>query len=180
MTQALLLIDIQNDYFPGGAMELVGAEAALMQADKVLQHFRQRGLPVFHVQHIAKRAGATFFLPDTHGASIHRAVHPIDGEHLIVKHFTNSFRQTDLLEKLRNAQVTDLVVAGMMTQQCVDTAVRAATDFGFACTTLSDACATRDLSYGDKTVAAADVQTAYMASLNGPFGKVLTTAEWLG
>lgn len=68
MTQALVLIDLQNDYFPGGTMELVDAEAAVAQAARLLQGFRRSGAPVVHVQHIAKRPGATFFLPGTVGA----------------------------------------------------------------------------------------------------------------
>lgn len=100
MTTALILIDLQNDYFPGGTMELVGAKAAVAQAARLLQAFRQRGLPVFHVQHIATRPGATFFLPGTPGAEIHRAVKPSEGEPAMVKHFPNAFRETALLESL--------------------------------------------------------------------------------
>lgn len=175
MTTALILIDLQNDYFPGGTMELVGAEAAVAQAARLLQAFRQSGLPVFHVQHIATRPGATFFLPGTPGAEIHRAVKPSEGEPVMVKHFPNAFRETALLDALRTAGATKLVFAGMMTHMCVDSTVRAAADLGFQCALASDACATRDLQFGGQRIEAAGVQLAYLAGLNGLFARVLPT-----
>lgn len=177
VTTALLLIDIQNDYFPGGAMELVGATEAGAQAGKLLAAFRQAPLPVIHIQHISVRSGASFFLPGTAGVEIHYPVRPNDGEPIFQKNFPNSFRETGLLEHLRRHGVSKLVIAGMMTQMCVDTTTRAAVDLGFACQLAHDACATRNLSFNGTTVAAADVQVAYMAALNGLFAKVMATDE---
>jgi nicotinamidase-related amidase len=176
MNTALLLIDLQNDYFPGGAMTLHGAEAAVQQAAHLLQLFRAQHRNVVHVQHISTRVGATFFLPHTPGAEIHAAVRPTEGEAVVVKHHVNSFRETNLLQVLRAQDVTHLVIAGMMTQQCVDTAVRAAADLGFQCTLAADACATLALEYGGQRVSAQQVQTAFMASLqNARFARVVPT-----
>jgi len=177
MRTALLLIDIQNDYFPGGAMELVGADRASAHAASLLARFRDRAWPVFHVRHLSARPTATFFRPNTPGADIHSSVLPAAGEAVITKSFPNSFRETPLLETLRSAEIGALVIAGMMTHMCVDTTVRAAADLGFACTLAHDACATRDLSFGGRSVAAADVQCAYLAALNGSFANVLSAAE---
>jgi len=174
MNQALLLVDIQNDYFPGGAMELAGSPEAGLRAGKLLQAFRQRSLPVIHVQHIATRQGATFFLPGTPGAAIHECVAPQAGEVVITKHFPNSFRQTGLLEHLEKRQVTKLVIAGMMTHMCIDTTVRAAADLGLRCVLAHDACATRDLAFGGIAVPAPQVQAAYLAGLDGLFAQVLS------
>ena len=127
-------------------MELVGAEAAVAEAAKLVQTFRQSSLPIFHVQHIAKRAGATFFLPGTAGAEIHGSVNPAEGEALVVEAFPNSFRETTLHDLLRSVNASKMVVAGMMTHMCVDTTVRAATDLGFQCFLAGDACATRGSS----------------------------------
>jgi nicotinamidase-related amidase len=175
MNTALLLIDLQNDYFPGGTMELVGADQAVAQAARLLNSFRARSLPIFHVQHIAKRADATFFLPGTRGADIHQAVKPMGSEPTMVKHFPNCFRETTLLEALRAADVSQLVVGGMMTHMCVDTTVRAASDLGFSCRLAADACATRDLVLDDQRVEARQVQLAYLAALHGSFASVQTT-----
>jgi nicotinamidase-related amidase len=177
MSTALVLIDLQNDYFPGGTMELVGAEAAVDRAAGLLESFRQRSLPVFHIQHIATRAGAAFFLPGTPGAEIHSAVRPHAGEPVIVKHFPSAFRETTLLDALRSANASRLVFAGMMTHMCVDTTVRAAADLGFQCSLAQDACATRDLQFGGRQVQADSVQLAYLAALNGSFATVRPARE---
>lgn len=177
MSDALVVIDIQNDYFPGGSMELVGADAAARVAAGLLGRFRQAGLPVVHVRHESTRPGSTFFLPGTPGAEIHPLLAPLPGESVLTKHFPNSFRDTGLLEILREFSATRLTICGMMTHMCVDTSVRAAFDLGFACRLASDACATRDLSFAGRTVAAADVQTAYLAALGAVFAQVAPASE---
>jgi nicotinamidase-related amidase len=177
MQTALLLIDIQNDYFPGGTMELVGADGASKQAASLLAAFRASAWPVFHIQHIATRPTATFFRPHTQGVEIHPNVLPTPGEAVITKAYPNSFRETSLLASLRAADVSTMVVVGMMTHMCVDTTVRAAADLGFVCTVVHDACATKALTFQAQTVQAAEVQAAYMAALQGSFGEVCSTAE---
>ncbi|MFM6966070.1 MAG: cysteine hydrolase family protein, partial [Rhodoluna sp.] len=139
MTKALLLIDIQNDYFSGGKMELVGAVAAAENAARVQRRFRGLGLPVIHVQHIATSPSATFFLPETYGAEIHDLVAPVGNEVKITKHFPNSFRETKLQQTLDELGVTELTVVGMMTHMCIDTTVRAASEAGFTVTLVGDA-----------------------------------------
>jgi nicotinamidase-related amidase len=177
MKTALLLIDLQNDYFPGGAMELVGSEPAAACAAQALRLFRDRGLPVVHVRHEAVKGGATFFLPGTAGAAIHGSVLPVEGEPVVVKHYPNSFRETDLLERLREAGATRLAVAGMMTHMCLDAGVRAAVDLGFECAVLSDASATRDLEFDGRVVPAAQVHGAFLAALGAAYAPVMTVAE---
>ena len=177
MTQALLLIDIQNDYFPGGAMELVGSPAAGREAGRLLQKFRQMSLPVIHVQHVSTRKGAGFFVADTKGVEFHESVSPLPVEPVFQKNYPNSFRETSLLEHLQEIGVSQLVIAGMMTQMCVDSTTRAAADLGFSCILAHDACATRDLTFNDITVSAHNVQTAFLAALNGLFAEVVTVEE---
>ncbi len=177
MKQSLLLIDIQNDYFPGGAMELDGSPEAGAKAGELLQAFRRAALPIIHIQHISVRPGATFFLPDTPGVQIHQCVSPIGAEPLFQKKYPNSFRETPLLGHLRQLQIDRLVIAGMMTHMCVDTTVRAAADLGFHCILACDACATKALSFGNKTVSAENVQTAFLSSLNGLFAAVQSVEQ---
>ena len=177
MSKALLIIDIQNDYFPGGAMELVGSTPASVQAQALLEAFRSRGLQVIHVQHVSTRPGATFFLPDTEGVKIHANVQPATGEPVIVKHFPNAFRATALAETLQQLGITELTIAGSMSHMCIDTSTRAAADAGYACTLAHDACATRDVAFGGTTVPAAQVHAAFMGALNGAFAKVVSARE---
>ncbi|WP_243312336.1 cysteine hydrolase family protein [Fundidesulfovibrio agrisoli] len=172
MKTALLLIDIQKDYFPGGAMELVGAEAAAAKAARALEHFRAQGMPVFHIRHVSLRPGAGFFLPGTPGVEFHPYVAPAEGEAVIEKHFPNSFRETDLEARLRDAKVERLVIAGMMSHMCVDATTRQAFDMGFACIVLADACATRDLDFGHVSVPASHVHGAFMAALGAVYAEL--------
>lgn len=172
---ALVIIDIQNDYFPGGNMTLDGADQAGLNAGRLLAHCRKLGKPVVHIQHISVRPGATFFLPETPGVEIHASVAPTDGEIVIRKNFPNAFRDTALEETLRRHNVKHLLVVGMMTQMCIDTSVRAGRDMGYEITLAHDACATRSQKFGEIEVPAAQVQAAFMAALNGSFANVRST-----
>lgn len=177
MTKALLIVDIQNDYFAGGKMELEGSEPASLRAGELLAAFRERRVPVIHVQHISVRPGATFFLPDTEGVRIHANVAPAAQETVIQKHFPNSFRDTPLLEHLRGGGVDELVIAGMMTHMCIDATTRAASDLGFRCFLAHDACATRSLSFGTTRIPADHVHGSFVSALSGAYATVQPAGE---
>jgi len=179
MTEALLLIDIQNDYFPGGAMECTGMEQASDVAYALLEKFRGEKKPVFFIRHLSIREGASFFLPGTLGSEIHDRVAPGPGEAVIEKHFPNSFFQTGLLGALKEKGVTDCVICGAMSHMCIDATTRAAREAGFACTVIEDACATRDLVFGGETIPAGSVHAAFMAALNGSYARVTTLEEYV-
>ena len=177
MSAGLILVDIQNDYFEGGRMELVGMESAAGNAAKVLWKFRSAGAPVFHVRHISKRPGATFFLPGTMGAEIHEGVMPQDGEPVVEKHYPNAFRETKLLEMLRRAQLSSVVLCGAMSHMCIDATARAAFDHGFRCILVDDACATRNVSHRGRVVAAEDVHVAFMGALSGIYAELVSADQ---
>ncbi len=177
MDMALLLIDIQNDYFPGGKMEVEGAAEAGAAAGALLEAARQAGIPVLHVRHVSLRPGATFFLPGTPGADINTCVSPIPGETVFEKHFPNSFRQTKLEATLRDLKVKKVVIAGMMSQMCIDATTRAAFDLGFECVVVHDACAARSLAFGGKTVKAAEAHGAFMAALGSTYARMASASE---
>lgn len=175
--RALLIIDIQNDYFPGGKMELEGAQAAAENAASALEQFRRLGLPIFHVKHLSVRPGATFFIPGTAGVEIHAGVRPREGERVFEKNFPNSFRATELDAALKAVDAKELVVAGMMTHMCVDATVRQAADLGYRVTLLGDACATRAQNFNGEMIPARQVHAAFLAALNGFYAKVISARE---
>jgi nicotinamidase-related amidase len=179
MSQALLIIDVQNDYFSGGKCELHNPDAALENIEKVLKHFRSKKMPVIHVQHINTKTDATFFIPNTEGALIHKNLTPQEGETHIIKHAPNSFDETNLLKTLKQNAITDIVICGMMTHMCIDTTTRACKDFGINVTLIDDACATKNLSYEGKIIPAETVHQTFMSSLNGMFASVKKTDEFL-
>jgi len=172
MKTALLVIDIQKDYFPGGKMELVNPLEAAKKANLILQCFREHGGHHIHIQHISLKPDATFFIKGDRGTDIHDSVAHFEGEPIVYKHFPNSFRETNLLEMLRGWDVERLVITGMMTHMCVDATARAAADLGFQVIVIEDACATRDLSYGDMLIPADHVHKAFLAALKS-YGQVM-------
>lgn len=174
MKQALLLIDLQNDYFPGGNMELVEIEKAAMNANRLIEYARNTKLEIFHIQHISTRPEAGFFLPNTDGVEINKLVSPLPSETVIQKHFPNSFRQTELLLKLKSNEVSHLLIAGAMSHMCIDATTRAAVDYEFNCTVIEDACATKDLKHNDITVSAKYVHAGFMSALNGIYAKIIS------
>lgn len=177
MKKSLIIVDLQNDYFPGGKMELVNVIDAVANAKLLLNEFRSRGFPVIHVQHISLHEGATFFLPGTEGTRISETVAPQPDEKVVVKNFPNSFRGTSLSELLRAEEIDKLVICGAMSHMCIDATTRAAFDLGFDCTVAEDACATRDLQFNSMTIKATDVHASFMAALASVYAKVMSAKE---
>ncbi len=164
---ALLLIDIQNFYFPGGKWELVEPDRAAENAAVLLERFRMEGNTIIHIRHDAEPGG-----------QIHERVSPREGETVITKTNVNSFKDTELLTLLKKEGITSLVICGMQTHMCLEAATRAAADLGFKCTVVGDACATRDLEYSGRKVQAADVHAATLSTLKS-YANVTDTRSWL-
>lgn len=178
MKTALLVIDIQKDYFPDGKYPLVNPLEAAQKAYMLLQCFRERDHPHVHIQHISLEPDATFFISGDRGTDIHDSAAHFEGEPIVYKHEPNSFLNTNLLELLQSWEIERVVITGMMTHMCVDATARAASDLGFQVIVAEDACATRDLTYGDTTIPAELVHKAFLAALKS-YGKVMKSEEIL-
>jgi len=177
---ALILIDLQQDYFPGGAFPLVDAEAAVCRAAEVLAMFRASGAPVLHIQHtMLPERGQPFFLAETPGHAFHPAVEPTDGEPVIVKHLPDAFAETELADQLHARRIKHLILVGMMTQVCVAATTHSGFQRGFDVTVVGDATAARDLLLDDQLIPAETVRLANLASLQGVFARVESTAGLL-
>ncbi|OKL44111.1 cysteine hydrolase family protein [Pseudovibrio exalbescens] len=177
--KALVVVDVQNDYFPGGAWELVGMEAAAANVSRLLEKARAAGETVVHIQHVVEAGGAPFFNKGTEGVEMHEDCKPVAGEVVVQKTKANSFRDTNLKEVLDAAGVTEIVVVGAMTQNCIDSTVRAAFDMGYKVTVVHDACATRDLEINGNVVPAQAVQASFMAALGFAFATILCADDYL-
>jgi len=164
----LLIVDIQEFYFPGGKMQLEDPETAGMNAGLILDQFRISGLPVYHVRHNYEPGG-----------DFHAYVEPREGEPVISKDQVNPFLDTPLLELIVSDTVDRLVICGMQTHMCVEAAVRAAHDLGISCILVSDACATRALQYNEHIIPAKNVHHATLESLRGTYAEILTTEKLL-
>lgn len=179
MKKALVLIDVQNDYCRNGKMELEGVDSFLKNCKALLGKCRECSIPVFHVQHISTHEGAFFFLPDTEGCEIHESVQPKEDEAVIVKNYPSSFMKTDLLEKLQEVSAEELIICGAMSHMCIDTTVRAAFALGYSSSVIYDACATRNLEFQGRVVAAADVHASFMAALQMIFAKLYNREDFV-
>jgi len=177
MGRALVIVDIQNDYFPGGAHPLVGPEAAAAAARRVLDDYRERGEAVVHVQHVWDADDVSFMKPGTAGIEIHESVAPHEGEPVVRKEHPNAFLDTTLEQELRDRGVDQVVVCGMMTSMCVDATVRAAVDLGFEATVVHDACAAPDLEFAGETIAARAVHGAFIAALGDGYAEVRSSGD---
>jgi nicotinamidase-related amidase len=177
--RAVVVIDIQNDYFPNGKYELVGIEKAAANAAKIIEDAREKGDRVIHVQHIFPSQDAPFFTPDSEGIEINAAVAPREGEAVVVKNFPNPFLKTDLKDILDKNGIEEVVVVGAMSHMCIDATARAASDYGYKTTVVQDACATRDLEYNGVTVPAASVHAAMMAALGFAYATVMDTDSYV-
>lgn len=179
MKTALLLIEIQNDYFPNGRMPIEKSTYVAAKGKQLLQAYRAREWPVIHAQHISTRANDTYFLPCTKGSEFHPDFQPAKGEFIVKKHYPNSFRDTALMSVLAKNQITHLTVCGMMTHNAVDATVKAAYDNGLLCTVLHDACATKDLHFNEAILPAQNVHHSFLAAMEPVYASVLNTDTFL-
>lgn len=166
---ALLIVDIQEFYFPSDERPgLTNVEQASLKAKEVLKIFREQEALVVHVRHKASK-----------GFEIHENVKPIIGEKVITKQEVNSFLGTDLLTYLQDNKINRLIIMGMQTNMCLEAVVRAGHDYGFECIVIQDACAARDLKFGDRIVKAADVHASTLATLSGGgYAKVIDSKDF--
>ncbi|HTN75589.1 MAG TPA: cysteine hydrolase family protein [Pirellulaceae bacterium] len=176
---ALVVIDIQNDYFPGGRWTLAGMEAAADNAARLLAAAREGGQLVIHIRHEFPASDAPFFALGSEGAQIHAKVRNLASEPVVLKHQINAFRETNLKQLLDGSGVRQVVICGAMSHMCVDAATRAANDFGYRCTVVHNACASRDLEFNGVVVPAAQAHAAFMAALQFGYAKVVSTDDFL-
>ncbi len=175
MKKALIVIDLQNDYFGGGNMVLVNINTALKKTNQLIQYAREQQYNIYIIQHFAE-TGAPFFVPGTQGVKINKDL-DIQNGMIIRKNYPNSFRKTELHKELQAGHINHLIICGAMSHMCIDTTVRAGFDLGYKIELAGDACATRDLQFKDEIIQAKDVHNSFMAALGSAFCEVKNTDE---
>jgi len=176
---ALVLIDIQNDYFTGGRCPVDKMQEISVNAARLLEHARNKGQAIIHIRHQNRSDEAPFFRPGTTGAQIHECVAPKDGEPVIVKHRPNSFLNTSLGDELKAKGIRNLVICGAMSQMCIDATARAAADFGYAVIVIQDACGAKEQHFNGHNIPASQVHAAFMAPLASSYARVISTDTYL-
>lgn len=178
MQQGLLVIDVQNDYFAGGKMELALPNAALEKINQLEDYFLKQKLPIIYIQHIKHQKPADFFEAGSIGAELHPRLKTQANSIVIEKHFPDSFYQTDLETIVKQQGVEQLVICGMMTHMCITETTKAAQERELHPILISDATATKSLMIDGEYKAAEKVQKDSLAKL-ADFAKHQTTSTFL-
>ena len=169
---SLLIIDAQKEYL-SGPLALSGIDAATANIALLLEAARKAKRPVIHIRHLGTIGG--MFDPQGPRGEFISGLEPKADESIIEKRMPNAFNDTGLQHALEKLGPLDLIVCGFMSHSSVSTTVRAAKDYGFRCTLVEDACATRDLPTPDGIIKAADVQRTEMAIMNDNFATLTLT-----
>jgi nicotinamidase-related amidase len=173
---ALIIVDAQNTYTEG-VMKLDGMDSALDECKKLLNRFRNVERPIFHIQHNAG-TGTPYDVNDRIGQIID-IVSPLNGEAVITKNYPDSFVQTELDELLKQAGISNLILAGFMSHMCVNSTARGAFSLGYNPTVVASATATRALpsKVTGKILLSEQVQEVALAALSDLPSAVVASVE---
>ncbi|WP_353662802.1 cysteine hydrolase family protein [Hydrogenimonas sp. SS33] len=173
---AMLIIDMQNDYYPGGRCELEGILPAHTNTLRLIRRAEEEGVERIYVRHIAG-GDAPFFARGSEGSELHGELPVQKEDRIVVKAYPNSFRGTGLDAYLKERGHNRILVCGAMTHMCIDTTVRAGYDLGYVITLAHDACATKEMHFGGESIPAQTVHRSFVAALGGKFCRVEPTGR---
>lgn len=178
MKRALLVIDVQNEYFTGG-LPITHPENSLEKIVTVMDTAYQNEIPIVTVQHSSPQADAKTFRRGSHGWQLQPQIAKRPYDLLLEKQMPSSFAGTNLEQWLRDRGVDKVVICGYMTQMCCDSTSRDACHRGFGVEFLSDATGTLDITNAAGAISAEELHRAILVTQAMRFGKVLSTKEWI-
>lgn len=177
--EALLVIDVQNEYFTG-RLPVTFPEGSLNNILRAMDHAARAGIAVAVIQHSAAAADSPTFRKGSDGWRLHPEIEIRKGDILIEKSLPGSFTGTGLERWLKEAGVQRVAICGYMAQMCCDTTARQAFHLGFAVDFLSDATGTLDVQNSAGAISAPDLHRAVMVTQAMRFSRVMKTDEWVG
>ena len=178
--RALIVIDVQNEYFDGALLiSDPPPEVSLANIGRAMDTATAAGLPVVVVRHGDADPGATSFRVGTHTWELHPEIERRARDHLIEKTLPGSFTGTPLEDTLAAEGVDTVTIAGYMTHMCVDTTSRQAAHRGLAVEILSDATGTLSLANGGGEATGEELHRATLVAQGQFFADVLSTEDWL-
>jgi nicotinamidase-related amidase len=178
MKRALLVIDVQDEYFTG-QLPVTHPPASLDNILKVMNAASAQQIPIVVVQHTEPEADSPIFNQQTPAWQLHHTIAEHPHDLLIEKHLPGSFTGTELESWLREHQIDTVVISGYMTQMCCDTTARQAAHLGFGVEFLSDATGTLAFENEAGSATAEELHRATLVSQNSFFSKVLPTTTWI-
>lgn len=178
MKRALLVIDVQNEYFTG-KLPVTYPSGSLENILKAMDAAYEKGIPVVVIRHTAQTADSPVFKKGSYEWDLHSEIARRPHNLFIEKDFPGSFTETELGSWLREKNIDTVVISGYMTQMCCDTTARQAFHLGFAVEFLSDATGTLSFKSNIGSVSDEELHRAILITQGWMFGKVLKTSEWI-
>ncbi|KAG1049355.1 hypothetical protein G6F43_008312 [Rhizopus delemar] len=175
MKEALIIVDVQNDYFPGGRLPTDSPVETAQAIARLMEKFRRENKEVVHVVHHSTEellSRLRFLEAGTSGAEIHESVKPLADEKIMIKHDMSSFIGTDLKEYLESKGIDTIVVVGMMIHNCVNSTVYSGSHRGFKCIVVDEAVNTFDQPYDGRIIKAKQIKEAFLAGIEFAYAKV--------
>ncbi len=170
----LIIIDAQKEYL-SGPLALTGVNEAAANICQLVAAARERKCPIVHIRHLGTVGG--LFDPQGERGEFMPQLQPQADESVVEKRMPNAFNDTGLHDLLQTLGHLDLIVCGFMSHSSISTTVRAAKDYGYRCTLVDDACATRDLPTPEGVVSADVVHRTEMAIMNDNFATLSLTKD---
>lgn len=178
MSKALLVIDVQNEYFTG-KLPVSYPKDSLKNIVKVMEAASEKGVPVILIQHTAPQENAKTFIKGSREWEIHEEILKRNYDCIIEKNMPGSFTGTGLDEYLKGKGIDAVVICGYMTQMCCDTTARQAVHLGYSVEFLSDATGTLDVSNAAGSIKAEEIHRAILVTQAMRFSKVMTLDQWM-
>jgi len=178
LKRALLVIDVQNEYFTG-RIPVTYPAGSMENIIRAMEAARANNIPIVAVQHTAPQENSATFRKGTEEWKLHTRIEEAGYDYLIEKNLPGSFTGTGLESWLRERGIDTVAIAGYMTHMCCDTTARQAVHLGFSVEFLSDATGTLQVSNYAGTVTAEELHRAVLVTQAMRFSKVLTTEEWI-
>ncbi len=176
--RALLVIDVQNEYFTG-KLPVTYPGGSLANVTSAMDAARAHGVPVVAIQHAAPQPDSTIFRKGSKEWELHPEIAARPHDVLVHKSLPGSFTGTPLEAWLRERGVETVVIAGYMTQMCCDTTARQAMHLGFGVEFLSDATGTLNIQNEAGEVSGEELHRAILVTQQMRFSEVLPTGEWI-
>ncbi|WP_024953514.1 cysteine hydrolase family protein [Sulfurospirillum arcachonense] len=178
MKRALIVVDVQNEYFSGGALPISYPPNSFEHIKTAIKEAQQTNTFIIFVQHTALKADAKAFVRESHNWEFHDDIKQIKPDLYIEKNHASSFIGTDLNWRLRSLGIDTVAIVGYMTQNCCDATARDASQLGFNVEFLSDANGTLDFKNEAGAVSAEELHRSFLVAQEFGFSRVLTLNEW--
>jgi nicotinamidase-related amidase len=178
MKRALLVIDVQNEYFTG-KLPVTYPQNSFENIAKVIDSANENNIPIILIQHTNPGEDVVAFKKGTNGHEIHSEVLKKSHNKIIEKNLPGSFTGTELESWLKENDIDTITISGYMTQMCCDTTARQAMHMGFNVEFLSDATGTLDISNSAGHIGAEELHKAILITQAMRFSKVMYADEWI-